>query len=95
MKMTNGGALIGVTYTSHAQSCDSPAVMFLVAHNEVGQAVYISTATVLVSAGEDVTAYQFVFGFPSGTTFNSTIWMVSSPSFVAITSSTTFVFTTF
>ncbi len=94
LKMMNGGAWIGITYTSHAQGCDYPAIVFLVAHNTMSQTVYISTATVLFPPGQSVTTYAFVFGFPSGTTLNSTIFAVLSSSYAPFTMSTIFVFTT-
>jgi hypothetical protein len=94
LQMTNAGAMVGVTYASNAQGCDYPGIVFLVAHNTMPQTVYISTATVLLTPNQNVTAYPFVFGFPPGTPLNSTIFVVSS-SGVALSSATIFVFTTF
>jgi hypothetical protein len=92
--MTNVGAMIEVSYISHAQACDYSGIVFLVAHNTISQTVYISTATVLLPPSQNVTTSPLVFGFPPGTTLNSTIF-IDTFSGVAISSSTTFVFTTF
>jgi hypothetical protein len=90
--MIEAGALIGITYASHAQGCDYPGIVFLVAHNAISQTVYISSATILLPPNDNVTVYPLVFGFPSGTFLNSTIF-VESPSGVALSSSSIFIFT--
>jgi hypothetical protein len=59
----------------------------------MSQTVYITTATILLPPSQNVTAYPLVFGFPPGTTLNATIFVVS-PSGVALSSSTTLLFTT-
>jgi hypothetical protein len=87
-------ALVGVTYISHAQGCELYGLVFLVGHNVMSQTIDISTATILLPPGQNVTVSPLVFGFPPDTTLNSTIFMVSF-SGVALSSSTIFVFTTF
>jgi hypothetical protein len=66
----------------------------LVAHNTLSQTVYISTATISLSPSQNVTVYPSVFGFPPGTTLNSTTFMDTFGG-VALSSSAIFVFTTF
>ncbi len=90
--MANGGAMVGVTFANNVQGCNYSGIVFLVAHNTIGQTVYISTATVFLPPSQNVTVYPFIFGLPPGTTLNSTIFMTTfggSP----LSLSTTFVFT--
>jgi hypothetical protein len=92
MYETSLGAFVSVTHASHAQGCDYNAIVFLVAHNQMQQTAAISTATVLLPPSQNVTTSILVFGLPLGTTLNSTIFLDTS-SGVALSSSTTFVFT--
>jgi hypothetical protein len=92
LRTIGAGTMIEITYVSHAQGCDYLGILFLVAHNSISQTVYIATATILLPPNLNVTVYPLVFGFPSGTFLNSTIFVVS-PSGVALSSSTTLIFT--
>jgi hypothetical protein len=94
LRMASAGAMVGVTFFSHAQTCNYSGVAILVAHNVLSQTVFISTATVFLPPNQNATVYPFIFGFPPGTTLNSTIFMDTFGG-VALSASTIFVFTTF
>ncbi len=91
LRVSGAGAMVGITYINHSQGCDYPGIVFLVAHNTISQTVYIATATIFLPPNLNVTVCPFIFGFPSGTLLNSTIWVIS-PSGVALSRSTIFRF---
>jgi hypothetical protein len=66
-------------------------VVFMVIHNDLGQTVEVSTATLQLAAGANGTAYLTRFGLASGA-YSGTFFVVE-PSGVAISTTTTETFT--
>jgi hypothetical protein len=75
--------------TSFTNNSNAPvtAIIYAVVHNAAGQTVYYTTATITAPAGGSATAYNVLFGLPSGT-YSVTIFATTT-SGVAISSAST------
>jgi hypothetical protein len=62
-------------------------IVFMVLHNDMGQTVYFTSATLDIAAGANSTAYEVIFGLPSGN-YDATFFAIA-PSGVAISAATT------
>jgi len=75
--------------TSFTNNSNAPVtgIVYAVVHNAAGQTVYYTTATITANAGASATAYDVLFGLPSGT--YSVSVFVTSTSGIAISTSST------
>jgi len=75
---TTQGAYKGVQSTfTNTSNAPVTAFVYAVVHNALGQTVDISTATITAPAGGSATAFNALFGLPSGT-YSVTLFITSS-----------------
>jgi len=77
-KQTTQGAYQGISSTfTNNSNAPVTAFVYAVVHNALGQTVDISTATITAPAGGSASAFNVLFGLPSGT-YSVTIFVTSS-----------------
>ena len=87
-KQSAQGPYQGITSTfTNNSNAPVTAFVYAVVHNALGQTVDISTATITAPAGGSATAFNVLFGLPSGT-YSVSLFVTSSSGTAISTSST-------